>query len=89
MNTRDNFAAPSSAVGGAITVIRVSGPDALRIGNTVWHGRRKLAEQGCNTLGLKLMDIWGKAPGVTPGTTWWNCSATAERPPPPTPCGNC
>ena len=22
-------------------------------------GRRKLAEQGCNTLGLKLMDIWG------------------------------
>ena len=22
-------------------------------------GRRKLAEQGCNTLGLKLLDIWG------------------------------
>ncbi|MCI5779301.1 MAG: tRNA uridine-5-carboxymethylaminomethyl(34) synthesis GTPase MnmE [Lentisphaeria bacterium] len=44
MNTRDNIAAPASAVGGAITVIRVSGPDALRIGNAVWHGRRKLAE---------------------------------------------
>ena len=24
-----------------------------------FRGRRKLAKQGCNTLGLKLMDIWG------------------------------
>ena len=30
---------------------------ALAVGYFV--GRRKLAEQGCNTLGLKLMDIWG------------------------------
>ena len=43
MNTADNIAAPASAVGGAVTVIRISGPDALSIGNTVWQGKSPLS----------------------------------------------
>lgn len=43
MNTSDNIAAPASAVGGAITVIRISGPEALEIGNSVWRGKRVLS----------------------------------------------
>ncbi len=45
MNTTDNIAAPASAVGGAITVIRISGPDAPEIGNRVWTGRARLSEK--------------------------------------------
>lgn len=44
MNTSDNIAAPASAVGGAVTVIRISGPDALEIANRVWHGREPLGD---------------------------------------------
>ena len=31
MNTVDTIAAPASAVGGAVTVIRISGPEALTV----------------------------------------------------------
>ena len=43
MNTFDNITAPASAVGGAVTVIRISGPDALAIGNKVWQGKVPLS----------------------------------------------
>ena len=43
MNTSDTICAPATAVGGAITVIRVSGGKALEIGNMVWRGRHLLS----------------------------------------------
>ncbi|MDD3885354.1 MAG: tRNA uridine-5-carboxymethylaminomethyl(34) synthesis GTPase MnmE, partial [Victivallaceae bacterium] len=43
MNTTDNIAAPATAVGGAITILRISGPDALAIGNHVWSGHASLS----------------------------------------------
>ena len=39
MNTSDTIAAPASAVGGAVTVIRISGPEALSVLKKVWRGR--------------------------------------------------
>ncbi len=43
MNTIDNICAPATAMGGAVAVIRISGPDALNIGQRVWHGRSHLS----------------------------------------------
>lgn len=43
MNQSDNIAAPASAVGGAVTVIRLSGPEVLEIANKVWHGKKTLS----------------------------------------------
>lgn len=45
MNTVDTIAAPATAVGGAIAVIRISGPDALAVGNRVWHGKTPLCRE--------------------------------------------
>ena len=42
MNTFDNIAAPATGIGGAVSIIRISGPDALAIGRRLWHGRREL-----------------------------------------------
>ncbi len=42
MNTFDNIAAPATGIGGAVSIIRISGPDALLIGKKVWQGKRKL-----------------------------------------------
>ena len=42
MNTTDTIVAPASAVGGAVTVIRLSGPGALDAANRVWRGVRPL-----------------------------------------------
>ena len=39
MNTADTIAAPASAVGGAVTVIRISGPEAVAVLKKVWRGR--------------------------------------------------
>jgi len=43
MNTIDTIAAICTGVGGAISIIRISGSDALKIGNKVWNGSRKLS----------------------------------------------
>ena len=39
MNTQDNIAAPATAVGGAVNIIRLSGPDVLDIANSIWQGK--------------------------------------------------
>ncbi|MBQ9753972.1 MAG: tRNA uridine-5-carboxymethylaminomethyl(34) synthesis GTPase MnmE [Lentisphaeria bacterium] len=39
MNTVDTIAAPASAVGGAVTVIRISGPESLQVLQKVWQGK--------------------------------------------------
>ena len=45
MNTFDNIAAPATGIGGAVSIIRISGPDALAIGRKVWHGRTPLSPE--------------------------------------------
>ena len=44
MNTSDTITAPASGTGGAVTVIRVSGPRAVEIAGRVWRGRLSLAD---------------------------------------------
>ncbi|MBO5822155.1 MAG: tRNA uridine-5-carboxymethylaminomethyl(34) synthesis GTPase MnmE [Lentisphaeria bacterium] len=39
MNQADNIAAPATAVGGAVNIIRLSGPDVLDIANKIWQGK--------------------------------------------------
>ena len=39
MNTTDTITAPATGVGGAVTIIRVSGPDALACAGKVWQGK--------------------------------------------------
>lgn len=68
MNTSDNIAAPASAVGGAVTVIRISGPDALHIGNAVWQGKVPLSDRNKrkmllgNTAGDTALAVYMKSP---------------------------
>ena len=38
----DTIAALCTAPGGALNILRISGPDALRIGRQVWHGKNEL-----------------------------------------------
>ena len=39
MNTTDTIAAPASSVTGAVAIIRLSGPDALRAASKIWRGK--------------------------------------------------
>ena len=57
MNTSDTIAAPATAIGGAVTIIRIAGPGALTAGNTVWHGRRPLS--GADARKMQLGKIGG------------------------------
>ncbi len=43
MNTVDTIAALCTAPGGAISIIRISGDNALKIGNAVWKGKSRLS----------------------------------------------
>ena len=43
MNTVDTITAVCTGVGGAISIIRISGREALEIGNKVWNGSRELS----------------------------------------------
>jgi len=45
MNTFDNIAAPATGIGGAISIIRISGPGALAVGRAVWRGARTLGPE--------------------------------------------
>jgi tRNA modification GTPase len=68
MNQADNIAAPASAVGGAVTVIRLSGPDVLAIANTVWQGKKPLSDANKRKMMLGKVDgdptlaVYMKAP---------------------------
>ncbi len=42
LNTGDNIVAPATGIGGAITIIRFSGPDVLELARRVWKGRSML-----------------------------------------------
>lgn len=41
----DTIAAIATGLGGGVAIIRISGPDALAIGNRVWKGRKLLSVQ--------------------------------------------
>ncbi len=45
----DTIAAPATAPGGALTIIRLSGPQAVEIADRLWRGQRPLAEMAPNT----------------------------------------
>lgn len=45
----DTIAAPATASGGALSIIRLSGPEAIQIADRLWHGRRPLTEMAPNT----------------------------------------
>ena len=57
MNQSDNIAAPASAVGGAVTVIRLSGPGVLQIANSVWKGKKPLS--AANVRRMMLGEVSG------------------------------
>ena len=42
MNTEDTICAICTGVGGAISIIRIAGPDALEVGQKVWQGKNDL-----------------------------------------------
>ena len=50
MNTIDTITALCTATGGAISIIRISGDDALTIGNRVWKGNSLLSSQTSRVL---------------------------------------
>ena len=43
MNTVDTIAAIATGTGGAIGIVRISGPDALKVANRVWRGKTPLS----------------------------------------------
>lgn len=45
MKHTDTIAAFCTAPGGALAIIRISGPEALRLAETVWHSSRKLSAE--------------------------------------------
>lgn len=45
----DTIVAPATAPGGALSIIRLSGPQAVEIADRLWHGRRPLTEMAPNT----------------------------------------
>lgn len=68
MNQSDNIAAPASAVGGAVTVIRLSGPQVLEIANRVWQGKKPLSSANVRRMmlgtvaGDPTLAVYMKAP---------------------------
>ena len=72
MNTQDNIAAPATAVGGAVTVIRLAGPDVLAIANKVWQGK-PLSEKNVRRMmlgkvaGDQALAVYMKAPASYTG----------------------
>ena len=57
MNTHDTIAAPATAIGGAVTIIRISGKNTLDILNKVWQGKKTIT-----TADARIMQL-GKVAG--------------------------
>ncbi|MBE6388852.1 MAG: tRNA uridine-5-carboxymethylaminomethyl(34) synthesis GTPase MnmE [Lentisphaerae bacterium] len=68
MNQSDNITAFASAIGGAVTVIRLSGPQVLDIANRVWRGRTALSAANVRKMmlgraaGDQVLAVYMKAP---------------------------
>ena len=50
MNTIETISALCTIPGGAISIIRISGKDAVKLGNAVWKGKSKLSAASARTL---------------------------------------
>ncbi|NLZ60244.1 MAG: tRNA uridine-5-carboxymethylaminomethyl(34) synthesis GTPase MnmE [Lentisphaerae bacterium] len=48
----DSICAPATALGGALSIIRISGPDAIALAAALWRGRLALAELPARYLAL-------------------------------------
>lgn len=55
MNFSDTIGAIATAPGGAISIIRVSGPEAVALAGRVWHGRTDLAAVDARRLQLGIL----------------------------------
>lgn len=64
--TYDTIVAPATASGGALAVIRLSGHDAIAIGDRIFRGRTPLAEAHPNTLHYGLIVDAEETDGTTP-----------------------
>ena len=65
----DTIAALCTAPGGALAIIRISGPDALRIASEVWRGKQILSEKTDRVM------LLGKVCGETDGQSGEPCLA--------------
>ena len=50
MNTDDTIAAICTGLGGAVSIIRISGPEALEIASKTWTSRQKLSKANARTM---------------------------------------
>ncbi|MDD5699559.1 MAG: tRNA uridine-5-carboxymethylaminomethyl(34) synthesis GTPase MnmE [Victivallaceae bacterium] len=50
MNTEDTIGAICTGIGGAISIIRIAGPDARAAGNRVWRGRSELSRNNARQM---------------------------------------
>ena len=57
MNTFDNIVAPATGTGGAITILRISGPEALEIGNRIWSGKTPLEPASARMMKLGRVGV--------------------------------
>lgn len=72
MNTLDNIAAPATAVGGAVNIIRLSGPGVLDIANKIWQGTPLSGENARKMLlgkvsGDQALAVYMKSPASYTG----------------------
>ncbi len=73
MNTEDTIAAPATGIGGAIAIIRISGPEALAVANRAWQGKTPLAPENARTMllgrtgGNSTLAVYMKAPASYTG----------------------
>ena len=64
---RDTIAALCTAPGGALNILRISGPDALSVGRTVWQGKNQLGKDNARKMLLgKVCRIPGDAASGEP-----------------------
>jgi len=59
MNTTETIAAVCTGAGGAIAIIRISGPQALTVANQVWQGSRPLAADAARQMLLGRAGLSG------------------------------
>lgn len=65
MNENDTIAAICSGIGGSIALVRISGSRALRIGNSIWKGKKPLSVESTRKFILGRILPSPNSPGET------------------------
>ena len=65
MENNDTIAAFCTAPGGALAIIRISGPDALKFAGEVWHSRKPLSAERPRELTFGRIPQEDGTPGET------------------------